>query len=712
MTDTYDGTGGGATGQGTLETLNLSLALAGEPAITLAEYKDYIKGPAPFVLSTVEPDWVADYQYAVRDAVRHAGSTWAALQSTIGVQPGTNEAVWWQVTAGADIAFAEQTKAEVAALGDQKVLEVATIGNEKIAEAQVQVGLAQAQVGLASTARVGSETARSQAQAAQAAAEAAALTMGAVAYATAAALPGAPAANAKGYVYADLTPANNGLWFWGAAGPWTKDTLSPASAADLLAEAEARQALVNGDDEAVGHIIRNALGFWLAQFAEDGGIWSKFLRISPDGASMDFIDPHGFHIASIGSDGITIKGGVTHGAIPGPDWIVADPYGFHLIAVIDGRLYVKGREVGPSNTAALAESAPEVELLRTGIRRPACTDLPHWRAARARVLQGIGGARIVALGDSLTAGGSTEAGSLQAAAYPTMLARLLGSVYGAGPMGFMGGKYGSGISAYDPRITLGAGWTAVEASTVAVLGGQAIENNTTTNAFTFAPGQAWDTAEVYVAGIGVGSLSLSIGGAATNYNPTVGAVTKIIYTAASLGAHTLTIARVSGDVQVLGIICTDSTTPAVTVINAARGGYEVGDYLDSTDFYSPANVLPTLDADLFLVEIGINNRNADLAPASYRSQLDALLALLPADADVLLIASASPAPGGLTYAWSEYVAQMNEAAAVIGTPFFDLTIAMGDRATIEAQGWNSDGVHLTRAGLAEKAHIIHKLLTA
>lgn len=711
MTDTYDGTGGGATGQGTLETLNLSLALAGEPAITLAEYKDYIKGPAPFVLNTVEPDWVADYQYAVRDAVRHAGSTWAALQSTIGVQPGTNEAVWWQVTAGADIAFAEQTKAEVEALGDQKVLEVETIGDEKITEAQAQVTLAQAQVGLASTARVGSETARTLAQAAQAAAEAAALNMGAVAYATAALLPGAPAANAKGYVYADLTTANNGLWFWGAAGPWTKDTLSPASAADLLAEAEARQALVNGDDEAVGHIIRNALGFWLAQFAEDGGIWSKLLRISPDGATMDFIDPHGFHIASIGSDGITIKGGVTHGAIPGGDWIVADPYGFHLIAVIDGTLYVKGREVGPSNTTALAESAPEVDLLRTGIRRPVCTDLPHWRAARARVLQGIGGARIVALGDSLTAGGSTEAGSLQAAAYPTMLARLLGNVYPATAAGFYGGKYGSGISAYDPRLTLGAGWTAVEASTVAVLGGQAIENTTTTDPLVWNPGIEWDTAEITIAGIGAGSYTADIGGATTPFSNIVGASTVITYDAGSVGAHSLNIRRVSGDAQVTSIVCTDSTAPAVTVINAARGGYETADYLDSTDFYSPANVLPTLDADLILVELGINDRNAALPPASYRAQLDALLDLLPADADVVLIASASPTEGALTL-WADYVAQVNACAASRGVPFIDLTIAMGDRATIEAQGWNSDGVHLTRAGLAEKAHIINKLLIA
>lgn len=104
----------------------------------------------------------------------------------------------------------------------------------------------------AESARVSSETARDAANAARTgaenarnAAQAAAMTLGATAYASAAELPVAPAANARGYVYADATAENNGLWFWGAVGPWEKDVLSPASTGALAAEIAEREAAEN-----------------------------------------------------------------------------------------------------------------------------------------------------------------------------------------------------------------------------------------------------------------------------------------------------------------------------------------------------------------------------------------------------------------------------------------------------------------------------------
>ena len=718
MTDIY---GGGATGASAYELYVEVQTEAGAPVLSKSAWIASLKGDVGVVIDPEAVAWDVEADYATRAVTTDAGSTWIAKRPTTGERPSLTPDAWAVLVPGVDLAFA-------AALEDslQGVIDEADVAmTQQVQTAGASASAAAGSAVTAQAAETGAEAAQAAAELAAGNAQAAALTC--ATWATLAALTGTLAGQGAEVLDSDAgthtdpvvggTVNNGGRYSWSASpAGWRRigDTglTSKAAAADLAAEAAARAALVTGDDTDLGHVIRNLLGFWLANFTEAGDILSKYLSISATGDQMEFRDALGFHIATIGSDGVTIKGCVTMDARPGGDWIVADPLGFHLIAMIGNRFYVMGEEVGSGSTAALIEAAPEVELARTGILKRGPTGLPNWRKARAAVLQRIGGARILCLGDSLTAGGSTEAGSLQAAAYPTMLARLLGNVYPATAAGFYGGKYGSGISAYDPRLTLGAGWTAVEASTVAVLGGQAIENTTTTNALTFAPGVAWDTAEVTVAGIGAGSLGLSIGGAVTNYSPTVGVVTTITYTAASLAAHTLTIARVSGDVQVLGIVCTDSTAPAVTVINAARGGYEIGDYLDSTDFYSPANTLPNVTADLCLVEIGINDRNAELAPASYRAQLSALLDLLPAASDVVLIASASPSPGALTYAWSEYVEQMRLEADSRGLDLIDLTVAMGDRTTIEAQGWNSDGVHLTRRGLAEKAHIIHKILTA
>lgn len=713
MTETVYG--GGPAGRSTYEDQVLVWQEDGAPILTKREWLASLKGDVGVVIDPDAVAWDVEANYATRAVTTDAGSSWIARRPTTGERPSLSPDAWMVLVPGVDLAFAEALEADLAA----------EIAAADLAMTQ-QVQTAGASASAAAGSAVLAESAAGDAQLAQAAAELAAGNAQAAAltcatWATLAALTGTMAGQGAEVLDSDEgthtdpvvggTVDNGGRYSWSVSpAGWRRigDTglTAKAAATDLLAEIAARIALVTGNDDEVGHIIQNALGFWIAQFSEDGGIWTKYLRISPDGATMDFTDPLGFHAASIGSDGITIKGGVVLDAIPGGDWIVADPLGFHLISVIDGVLYVKGHEVGPSNTTALAESAPEVDLLRSGIRRPACTDLGVWRNARGRALQGLGGARILCIGDSLTAGGSTEAGSLAAASYPAVLARLLGRELGSAALGWIGGKYGAGISAYDPRLTLGAGWSAV--ATADTLGGQVVRNTTTTNPLTFAPGQAWDTAELWVTG--AGDLTLDIGGAVTVYTAT-GAVTKITYAAASLGPHVLSVRRVSGTTDVIGAICTDSTTPGVEILNAGLGGAETAYLLDDTAAYSPASLLPMLEADLVVFQMCINDRNAGLAPASYRAQFDAALDLLPPGADLLPVASASPEPGS-TYPWSDYVAQINACAASRGVPFVDLTIAMGDRATIEAQGWNSDGVHLTRAGLAEKAHILSKLLTA
>lgn len=577
----------------------------------------------------------------------------------------------------------------------------------------------------AEAARDAAIIATGDAEAARDAAEAAALTLGATAYALAADLPLAPAANAKGYVYADPTTSNNGLWFWGASGPWEKDAVNAATTQDL---ADTETALADEVEERSLLVRRSSSGDVL--FMDESR--AVFMRISPDGRirspmlkvgqseepDVVFKDAYGFVLARLAglTGDFSLMGRAILRGSPKAGFRILDKFGFVMLNLLpDGTLRVMGREVASYGAGGFLEEAvsvaPEVELERTGILRRSSLDLQNWRQARGNVVQAYGEARILCIGDSNTAGGSVEVGvSRRANAYPTALARILDRHYGATSAGFIGSAgQGAAYPTYDPRITLAAGWSPVGGEVS--LGGEVFLNTTTTGAMTFTPGIEWDTAEITLVGIEAGAVDVGIGGGTTALSNTVGAVSVETYNAGSVGPHTLNIARASGGARVGGIVCRNSQTKAVTVINAGRGGWRSSDIIDATNFYSPGSVLPAVQADLVIIEIGLNDMNVGVTPATFEANLQAIVDLCPAGADVVIMSSVTPDDTGEAYPWTDYLAAMRAVAAANGLPMIDMTQALGDRTSVTANGWNVDALHPTRAGLAEKAHVLAKLLT-
>lgn len=218
MTDTYDGTGGGATGAGTLETLNASRALRGQPPIALADYEGHITGPA---YATMDPDaqaWGAGTLYPARAAVRHADALWVAAQATQGTEPGTNAAVWMLQLDG---------------VNPQAIYDEAQIiADAGVAAAAAQTALAQGSAAAAQTAqsgavaaRVAAEVARDAAAAAAAEAQSSALTC--ATWALLSGLTGATAGTGAEVLDADTgthtdpvvggTVANAGRYSWSAS---------------------------------------------------------------------------------------------------------------------------------------------------------------------------------------------------------------------------------------------------------------------------------------------------------------------------------------------------------------------------------------------------------------------------------------------------------------------------------------------------------------
>lgn len=434
--------------------------------------------------------------------------------------------------------------------------------------------------------------------------------------------------------------------------------------------------------------------------------------ISDDGAEDQvWTDPAGFVLARLGQrDGkafLRAMGAETL-QFDGAGFQVVDAAGFIGVSFDGETMRVLGRPV--LTDAADAPAAFD----ENGIIKPQYA-LSVWRKALGNVTQRWLGARVLCIGDSLTAGGSLDyegaaAISRREFSYPSALARILGANVSASWAAFTGtGGQGNAVDSYDPRIGRGSGWYA-NGDAPSSVGGTCLTNKTTTSPLTFSPGVTWSRAEVMLYGITAATITLSDGNTTSTHNVAAGSAVTVQHNNALASLSPLRIVRTAGEVSVLSAVCTDAADPRVTVINGGRGGATVEDYLIADSAASAGNVIGNIPADLVIVEFGINDQTASVTPAVYKSRVIQLLGLCPANADRVLVASAPPTDAGKAFAWSLYRAALAEISDEMGLPLVDLFIPFGPRAQLEADGWNTDAVHLNRAGLGEKARIISKLL--
>lgn len=407
-------------------------------------------------------------------------------------------------------------------------------------------------------------------------------------------------------------------------------------------------------------------------------------------------DDVGFVVATVSEDRFSI--GETDFVIGDGGMYLTDDIGFVSFRVDESGVLYYGSSISDP------ETAEEAEHRLTGVLTREVTSLAGWRKARGNMLQGISTARILCIGDSNTMGWSVL-GSGQhrrQMSYPAMLAKLEG---GQNEDGFGKALDGGGsYEAYDDRVTIGAGWTAAGDDS---LGGEMWVNASDTSSIEFTPNTAWDTAEVWVALETAASLDIGVPGSQDSHTPATGSIVKLTYSAPSLAQQALQITRVTGAVQVIGWACYNAATPGVVVYETGRAGWRADQAAGTSEFYSPGNAIAAVGADLCLIQFGINECVQSIDPESYRASLEALIDLC-APSDVALVISFTPDVGG-SYLWSQYVTAAREVAATSNVPVIDITQRLGDRTTVEADGWNSDGAHPNAAGLAEIAWTAHKL---
>ncbi|MFB2553330.1 SGNH/GDSL hydrolase family protein [Ensifer soli] len=450
-----------------------------------------------------------------------------------------------------------------------------------------------------------------------------------------------------------------------------------------------------------------------------GGLRSaRFALASSRVGTYTMPDEDGFVGFGLDLDGSAYLGDMTVSADFPAGWLLLDHDYMEIIRAIGSSVEILGVPVGPPSAQMLSSVAPEVNLATFNYLSRGAVDLPRYRMDRAKVLLGDQGpGTVVWIGDSnLVAWAAEGSGNHRLAkSPPTVLARMLDRTMPTTAASFFGQQItSSSVSAYEAfnaSIDLGAGWSIGADMSI---GGGMFEVSSGTDPLVFTPGEVWDRARVTVSLGAAASLSLDIGGTATTLTPATGSIQTISYSAPSRGANPLNIRRVSGTVRINGVSVYDSVSPPMRMLNVARSGWRASDWISQAAFYSPGNGVLHLaaTASTFVIQLGLNEFNQDIAPSVFQANLATLVGLCRTNgADVVLVVSVQPG-GTSAYAWELYRAAIYAVARLHGLPVVDLTLRMGSRAAAEGGGFTTDALHPNQYGYADTASAFHRFFTS
>ncbi len=210
---------------------------------------------------------------------------------------------------------------------------------------------------------------------------------------------------------------------------------------------------------------------------------------------------------------------------------------------------------------------------------------------------------------------------------------------------------------------------------------------------------------IYPSGTGSDARAVVDGGSPTVWNLGGGASdgnAQRISLGAS-GSHTVVIDSPSGNqVYIDGAIVYDGDENAgITVVPMGHTGWRSGDFVDVVGGYTPESIGPK-NADLWIIELGVNDWGGSITPAAFRANIESLIATAKSLTagkvpSVLLMAPIDLAGG--TFAWSGYLDAMWETAlADADVCVYDGRQRLGVPGT--APLWAADNFHPSNRGHA------------
>lgn len=382
-------------------------------------------------------------------------------------------------------------------------------------------------------------------------------------------------------------------------------------------------------------------------------------------------------------------------------------------------------------------------LTAAGPRNPTSQALPYLMrntaAIMARVRAGTGNGRIALLGDS-TSFGTGATGRTQD--YAHRLAAILTAAGVPSETDSLWGFHGfnaTTLAAYDNRWTAGS----FSSSTVSIAGNM-FSDTAGTTAMTFTPEKSVGVFDVwYPADPQFGTFAVQVdsgpvqnvaqsarngvytlsGGvwtqttAPTNVSSNFGYARFVLDTVA---AHTLKIARVSGNIKISGMHGYRNDIRQIAIHNWGRPGETSVGYASGTSYWNfRGNPGPqaAIAPDLTLIDLGINDVNQAVTPANYYANMQLLItAAKVAVKDVaLMVPVPSNYTGNLTQANQLAMrAQIELLASANGIPIIgDMPVRWGEYVSGNALGYYGaapDGVHPGDVGYADKAQALARVL--
>lgn len=339
--------------------------------------------------------------------------------------------------------------------------------------------------------------------------------------------------------------------------------------------------------------------------------------------------------------------------------------------------------------------------------------LSTFRTALNRVKAATGRGKIVVIGDSTSMGagagtsGTTNLNGAAQKSWPQGLQRFIAApnyLSANSWWGTQGYDSAAGITltGYDTRLAQGANW----APNLATLGGKVIRYAPgAVNNFSFTPTYAFDTIIVYMLkNNGNGTATINIDGGAslgtinTNSGGALLWATQTFTVAKAI--HTINIVP-NNDAQMFfgGILCYDSTVPAIDVIQTAVYGSTASVFTPNVNVYDQIPTLKFIAPDLTIIDLTINDSNAGTALATYQANLQTIITAAKVSGDVLLMVGPPSNTAAATNGTLDtYIAVLRALAEINVCSIVDMKQLWGSYAAIQATYPYLDTLHPQTGG--------------
>jgi hypothetical protein len=345
------------------------------------------------------------------------------------------------------------------------------------------------------------------------------------------------------------------------------------------------------------------------------------------------------------------------------------------------------------------------------------------RKGLANVRNGLANMNVAIVGDSTQAGDGAGTGTngydgarvLSASRkLATMLAPTTGKGIIAaqetaifGSAGVASGTPGQYLT-YDTRVLMPSGWSLASAG----IGGGYYDNSTTTNALSFTPTIAFDTIVYwYAQNTGLATFTVDIDGGAAIETPNSagsGALVKHTLTVA-LGTHTINWKRtgVGANLRILGCTVYNSASKTVDVWNMGVAGSLSTSWINAANPWSPLNALTSIAADLYVIDLGINDWINGTDPTTFQTNMQTIITACAAQGDVVLCSPVPRAIASTPLATQLlYVTALQALQVSNDLPWVDFRNLFETQEIANTNGMMYDVTHPNNNGYAEKARLM------